>query len=193
MLQVVILVECVVLGAVHAVLERSCCLHVMFMLSKMKCAVWRSCWACCPGAEGVAGYCPAAVVPCRCCQACCPSAEGVAGRGGCCPAAAIPCRCCRVLLLFRPWGELLSMLSGAAECCCCPSAVQQLHVLSMLSNKLGFGDRGVLLDVICCWRSVELLSMLSSRCCPSLGEVLPMLSSSLVLGVEKEGCCCQRA
>jgi hypothetical protein len=149
-----LLVECAVLGAVHAVLERSCCLHVMPMLSKLECgvqgAVWRSCWACCPGVEGAAGYCPAADVPCRCCQACCPSAEGVASRVGCCLATAVPCRCCRVLLLFRPWGELLSMLSSAAECCCCPGR-------------------------------------------PSLGEVLPMLSSSLVLGVEKEGCCCPRA
>jgi hypothetical protein len=105
-------------------LERSCCLHVMPMLSKLECgvqgAVWRSCWACCPGVEGAAGYCPAADVPCRCCHACCPSAEGVASRVGCCLATAVPCRCCRVLLLFRPWGELLSMLSSAAECCCCP-------------------------------------------------------------------------
>jgi hypothetical protein len=166
MLQVAVLVECAVLGAVHAVLERSCCLHVMPMLSKLECvvqgAVWRSCWACCPSAEGAAGYCPAAAVPCRCCQACCPSAKDVAGRAGCCPlqvlqsvvavqalgrAVVHAVKCCRVLLLSRPWGELLSMLSGAAECCYCPS----------------------------------------------LGEVLPMLSSSLVLGVEKEGCCCQRA
>jgi hypothetical protein len=63
-------------------------------------------------------------------------------------------KCCRVLLLSRPWGELLSMLSGAAECCCCPSAVQQLQVLQVLSSKLGFGARGVLLDMICCWRGV---------------------------------------
>jgi hypothetical protein len=96
-----------------------------------------------------------------CYQACCPSAKGVAGRAGCCPAAAVPCRCCRVLLMFRPWGELLSILSSAAECCCCPSAVQQLQVLqvlskllSMLSSRLGFGAREVLLDVICCWRGV---------------------------------------
>jgi len=63
-------------------------------------------------------------------------------------------KCCRVLLLSRPWGELLSMLSGAAECCCCPSATQQLQVLQVLSK---------------------------------------LLSSSLVLGVEKEGYCCPRA
>jgi hypothetical protein len=50
------------------------------------------------------------------------------------------------------------MLSSAAECCCCPSVVQQLQVLQvlskLLSSRLGFGARGVLLDVICCWKGV---------------------------------------
>jgi len=141
MLQVAVLVECTVLGVVHAVLERSCCLHVMLMLSKLECGVqgvvWRSCWDCCPGAEGAAGYCPAAAVPCRCCQACCPSAEGVAGRAGCCPATVVPCRCCRVFLLFRPWGELLSMLSSAAECCChpCCQVLQSVVAVQVLSSS----------------------------------------------------------
>jgi len=83
------LVECAVLGAVHVVLERSCCVHVMPMLSKVLSG----------GAVGRAVQVQKVLQVVL---------------------VAVPYRCCRVLLLFRPWGELLSMLSSAAECCCCP-------------------------------------------------------------------------
>jgi hypothetical protein len=137
------LVECAVLGAVYAVLERSCYLHVMPMLSKLECgvqgAVWRSCWACCPGAEGAADYCPAAAVPCRCCQACCPSAEGVAGRAGCCPTGAAECCCC----------------SGLGESCCpCCQVLQSVVAVQALG-------RAVVHAVRCC------RVLLLSKCCPT--------------------------
>jgi len=202
MLQVAVLVECTVLGVVHAVLERSCCLHVMLMLSKLECGVqgvvWRSCWDCCPGAEGAAGYCPAAAVPCRCCQACCPSAEGVAGRAGCCLAAAVHVvRCCRVLLLSKcypaaagaagtvqvavqqlgSWcGEGRVLLPTCMSClewkwCCCPAA------LGRAESPFWFGPQAVF-------------------GLPSMCSCMGKLRRGLCLGFAEmgvSGCCCPRA
>lgn len=161
MLQVAVLVECAVLGVVHAVLERSCCLHVMPMLSKLECgvqgAVWSSCWAYCPDAEGAVGCCPAAVVPCRCCQACCPSAEECCccpGLGECC------CPCCQVgaadavqqLAIWRGGAagvgcsavqQLVKVLPGVKE------AARRVQVLQVLLSRFWWG-RGPAWWCCCC-------------------------------------------
>jgi hypothetical protein len=78
-------------------------------------------------------------------------------------------RCCRLLSSSCcPLQVLPGMLSKCRRCCrscrllsssCCPccqvlQSVVVVQVLSMLSSRLGFRARGVLLDVICCWRGV---------------------------------------